>query len=130
MTLVVDSSVVVAALLDGGEVGQWAAEILASGPVAAPHVLAVEVAHVLRRAEGSGAIAPVLAEAGHEQLLALPVDLYPYGELGVRAWELRSNVTSYDAWYVALAEALGCPLATLDGRLTRSTGPRCAFLTP
>ena len=43
---------------------------------------------------------------------------------------LRENVTSYDAWYVALAEALDCPLVTLDRRLSRASGPTCEFITP
>jgi predicted nucleic acid-binding protein len=45
-------------------------------------------------------------------------------------WELRENVTAYDGWYVALAESLGARLATLDVRLTKASGPRCAFTTP
>ena len=47
-----------------------------------------------------------------------------------RIWALRSNLTSYDAWYVALTEALGCPLATLDRKLGRATGPVCEIVTP
>ena len=47
-----------------------------------------------------------------------------------RIWGLRSNLTSYDAWYVALAEGLDCPLATLDRTLTRAPGPKCAFIVP
>jgi len=45
-------------------------------------------------------------------------------------WDLRTNVTAYDAWYVALAETLGAKLATLDTRLSRATGPRCGFTSP
>ena len=47
-----------------------------------------------------------------------------------RVWELRSTVTAYDAWYVALAETLDATLATLDEKLSRATGPRCAFVVP
>jgi predicted nucleic acid-binding protein len=47
-----------------------------------------------------------------------------------RVWELRKNVSAYDAWYVALAELLRAPLATLDLRLTRESGPTCSFVTP
>jgi len=54
----------------------------------------------------------------------------PYAPLGPRVWELRENLTAYDAWYVALAEELGLPLATLDGRLSRAPGPRCEFTIP
>ena len=47
-----------------------------------------------------------------------------------RVWALRHNLTAYDAWYVAVAEALDCPLATLDRRLSRASGPACEVLTP
>ena len=55
------------------------------------------------------------------------MQLKPFAQ---RAWELRHNLTSYDAWYVAVAEALGLPLATLDEGLARASGPKCDFLTP
>jgi predicted nucleic acid-binding protein len=45
-------------------------------------------------------------------------------------WEVRENVTTYDAWYVALAELLDAPLATLDARLRRAAGTSCRFLIP
>jgi len=54
----------------------------------------------------------------------------PVGSFDERVWQLRANVTPYDAWYVALAEALDVPLATLDLRLATAPGPRCRFLTP
>ena len=63
-------------------------------------------------------------------MLGLPVALLPYDSVAARVWELRHNVTPYDAWYVALAEGLDCELATLDGNLSRAPGPRCRFLTP
>lgn len=47
-----------------------------------------------------------------------------------RVWALREDLTSYDAWYVALAEVLECPLATLDRRLSRADGPACGVVTP
>ncbi len=55
---------------------------------------------------------------------------YSYRELAGRIWELRNNITIYDAWYVALAEALDARLATLDVRLARAPGVRCPFVTP
>lgn len=60
----------------------------------------------------------------------MPWQLYPYEPFGARVWELRHNVTAYDAWYVAVAEMLGAPVATLDRRLIGATGPRCAFVVP
>lgn len=127
--LVVDSSVVVAALVDDDDVATWSEDVL-DGDVSAPHLMPVEVAHVLRRMEREGEIGPDVAALAHRDLLVLKVELFPYAALGERVRELRHTVTSYDAWYVALAEDLGVPLATLDGRLARAPGPRCAFVTP
>lgn len=130
MTLVVDASVVVAALVDDGPVGQWAEGVLASDALAAPHLMPVEVANILRRAAGSGRIPADTAGLAHADLVRLRVTLFGYEPHAPRVWELRQNVTSYDAWYVAVAEAVGSPLATLDGRLTRAVGPRCKFVQP
>jgi predicted nucleic acid-binding protein len=60
----------------------------------------------------------------------LDLDLLPYAPFAERVWELRSNVTSYDAWYVAMAEPAGLPMATLDRKLAGATGPGGAFLLP
>ena len=62
--------------------------------------------------------------------MQLDIDLFPFEPFADRIWELRHNVTSYDAWYVALAEALKLPLATLDEPLSKSNGVTCKFLTP
>jgi predicted nucleic acid-binding protein len=62
--------------------------------------------------------------------MQLDMELFSFDPFADRIWELRHTVTSYDAWYVALAEALGLPLATLDGRLSRAKGVACRFLTP
>lgn len=130
MTRVVDASVVVAALTDNTSTGQWAEALLVDGPVAAPHLLPVEAASVLRRAALSGALTSDTASLAHRELASLPVEFFPYVPLADRIWELRSTVTSYDAWYVALAEQLGLELATLDLRLSRASGPRCTFRVP
>lgn len=130
MTLVVDASVVVAALVDTGAPGRWAETVMASGPLAAPHLMPVEVASILRRAALAGDISEDSAALAHRDLLAWPVALFPYPPFGPRAWAMRANVTTYDAWYVALAEHLEAPLATLDRRLTTAPGVRCRFLTP
>ena len=130
MTVVVDASVVVAALVDAGATGTWAENVLQSEPLAAPHLMPVEAANILRRAAIAGDISADLAALAHMDLIALPVELFPYEPFAPRVWELRRNVTAYDAWYVSLAEELGVKLATLDGRLRRSSGPRCSFLAP
>lgn len=63
--------------------------------------------------------------AAVDDLLDLELDIHHTAPLLRRAWELRDNVTAYDACYVSLAEALGCPLLTADARLSRASGPTC-----
>ena len=130
MTLVVDSSVVVAALVDHGADGAWARAQLNSERLMAPHHMPAEVANVLRRAALVDQISAETATLGHEDLLQLRVTLFGYGGFGWRGWELRANLSAHDAWYVALAEALGAPMVTLDRRLPLVTGPRCEFRVP
>lgn len=130
MTLVVDASCVVSALIDAGPEGHWAEAELASHALAAPHLMLVEAANILRRAARSGEISDDLASLAHDDLLALRVELFPYHSLAPRIWELRANTTAYDACYVALAEALAAPLATVDRRLARAPGLRCKFRLP
>ena len=128
MTLVVDASTVVAALVDSGTDGRWAEALLASDSLAAPHLLPVEVANILRRSVLAHAISADQASLAHADLLDLRVELFPYAPFASRVWALRDNVTCYDAWHVAVAEALGAPLATLDARLANAPGPRCQFV--
>jgi predicted nucleic acid-binding protein len=128
MTLVVDASVVVAALVDSGTDGRWAEGLLTSDSLAAPHLLLAEAANILRRSVVSGTISAEQASLAHADLLDLRVELFPYPPFASRIWALRQNVTCYDAWYVAIAEALGAPLATLDARLAKAPGPRCRFM--
>jgi predicted nucleic acid-binding protein len=130
MTLVVDSGLVVAALVDSGPDGTWADQLLTTDNLAAPHLMPVEVANVLRRAAMSGEISTDTASMAHADLLSLRVELFSYEPFATRVWELRDNVTAYDGWYVALAESLGARLATLDLRLSQAAGPRCGFATP
>lgn len=130
MTVVVDASVVVAALIDAGPAGAWAESILMSGSLAAPHLMPVEVANVLRRSALAGDISAAAASLAHDDLVSLRVELFPYSSCASRVWELRSTVTAYDAWYVAVAEILGANLATLDVRLSRARGSRCQFIVP
>jgi predicted nucleic acid-binding protein len=129
VTVVVDASVVVAALVDAGPDGRWADGFLGDD-LAAPHLLHVEVANVLRRAVAASELSDDVASLAHADLLDLRVQLVPYELVADRVWALRGNVSSYDAWYVAVAELLGAPLATLDRRLATAPGPRCRFRTP
>lgn len=130
MTLVVDATTVVAALVDGGPHGEWATTLLESESLAAPHLLPAEVANILRRAARAGDVGVDVASIAHADLLRLRVELFPYESFAERVWQLRDNVTSCDGWYVALAEYLDAPLATLDARLASASGPRCTFVAP
>lgn len=119
-----------AALVDTGANGEWAEKILEQGPLYAPELLRVEAANVLRRLERNQEITEHEANAAFEDLMELDIDLHVFEPFSARIWELRHNLTSYDAWYVALAEAVQSPLATLDRRLAKAEGPTCRFLTP
>ena len=236
MTVVVGASVVVAGLASGDATGKWAESVLAGGPLAAPHLMPVEAASILHRAELAGEISADAASLAHADLRRLRVEYFPYDPFAERIWELRSpglaappgppeparlffppgpagsgtgdraesprywyeqqaemlrkeserrenqartalaqgredlaraalqqkaglqgqlndlqeqyaslqkargdaadersghpGLTSYEAWYVALAEFLGAKLATLDTGLALVPGPRCGFRLP
>jgi predicted nucleic acid-binding protein len=130
LSVVVDSSVLVAALVDTGRNGIWAEGVLSSGSLHAPELARVEATNVLRRLELAKQLTTPEAIAAHEDLMQLDLELFPFDPFADRIRELRYAVTSYDAWYVAIAEALRLPLATMDGRLSRSKGVTCKFLTP
>lgn len=130
MTTVIDASLVVAALVDDGGDGAWAETVLAEGGLVAPHLMPVEATNILRRSALAGEISQDIAAMAHADLLDLRVELFPYEPFAPRVWELRPNVTAYDGWYVALAEALRIDVATLDLRLSRAAGCRCGFRVP
>ncbi len=90
----------------------------------APHLIDLEVASVLRTLEARRQISPALAARAITDLLALDLVRYPHEQLVPRIWQLRGNLTVYDAAYVALAENLACPLVTCDGQLAAAPGNR------
>ncbi len=130
MSAVVDASLLVAATVDSGPEGAWAEEVASRGNLVAPDLALVEATNILRRLEAAGQLERVQAGAAAHDLLQLDLDLVPFAPFADRVWELRHNLTSYDAWYVAAAEELDLPMATLDRRLAAATGPRCRFLLP
>ena len=88
----------------------------------APHLLDLEVAQVVRRYAASGAIDDARGRLALADLADLPLRRYPHDFLLPRIWDLRNNLTAYDAAYVALAEALDSPLLTRDRRLAAAAG--------
>ena len=127
---VIDGSLLVAALVDSGQDGQWAEDVIAADELAGPELTLVETSNVLRRLERAGRISPFEAVSAHRDMLRLDVELFPFRPFADRVWEFRGNLTGYDAWHVAVAEALECPLATLDRRLGRAIGPSCEIVLP
>jgi predicted nucleic acid-binding protein len=128
--VVCDASALVALLLDAGPDGRWATQALTSADLAAPGLMRFEAANILRRHEVGGLVNPDQAVQAHDDLLDLAVEEWPYHVLAKRAWELRRNLSSYDASYVALAELLDAPLVTLDRRISRAPGLSCTVETP
>lgn len=128
--IVPDASVVLAAMVNEEREGSWAAETIRRGVLAAPHHLPAEVASGLRRTASTRPEMRTAADSASHELARLGIEYFPFAPFAGRIWQLRHNVTPYDSWYVALAEALDAPLATLDRKLTRADGPLCEFLTP
>ena len=89
-----------------------------------------EVHSVLRRMELRGELTPTNVDTARKEFTTVRAQLAPFAPFADRVWALRRNLSCYDAWYVALAETLDCPLVTIDHRLSRAVGPECAFVTP
>ena len=123
--LVVDASVIAPVVADAGPDGVRFRQRLHSEQVAAPDLLRVEVLSVIRRQLHVGTLEVTQAEQGVTDLLDLPITVYPTAPLLLRCWQLRDNLTAYDACYIALAETLGCSLLTADTRLSRAPGTTC-----
>lgn len=123
--IVVDASAVLELLLRTKRAARIEARLFAPGETLhAPHLLDVAVAQVVRRYWRSGEIKADRGGQALADLLDLPIARYPHDVLLRRVWELRQNVTAYDAAYLALAEALGAPLLTCDARLASAPGHR------
>jgi predicted nucleic acid-binding protein len=128
--VVCDASALVALLLDSGPDGRWATDAAAGADLAAPSLVSFESANIIRRHELAGIVSADQAKQAHADLLDLAIEPWPYELLAPRAWELRQNLSCYDASYVALAELIGATLVTLDERIGGAPGVRCAVATP
>lgn len=124
--LVVDASVLSDALLDDGPAGDRARdELAADDQWAAPDHIFVEVMSVIRGRLLARKVTLERAEDAVTALVDAAIDKVDPARLVPRMWELRGNVTAYDAAYAAAAEMLECPLLTGDLRLARARGVRC-----
>lgn len=123
--LVVDASIVVVGLTDDGSDGDLVRARLRDEHLFAPELLDLEVMSVLRQLYARGVLESRRADLALRDLVEIPIRRAPHGPLLNRCWELRANLTPYDAAYVALAEAMDSALLTGDGRLAKAPGLRC-----
>ena len=129
-SVVCDASAIAALLLDSGPDGEWVTHTIDRSEIAAPALVTYESANVIRRQELAGQISPDQAAQAHADLLDLAIEVWPYDILAARAWELRQNLSIYDATYVALAETAELTLITLDKRLAKAPGTKCRITAP
>lgn len=123
--IVVDASVVVTALADDGPDGDRVRARLRGERLIAPHLVDIEVLSAWRRLAASGDLDERRVGLAMADLRSLRIDRVPHAPLLDRCWELRQNLTVYDAAYVALAEAMQVPLLTADAKLAAAPGVRC-----
>jgi predicted nucleic acid-binding protein len=123
--VVVDASVIAPALSHEDELGDRLRERLAGERLAAPAMIDLEVASALRGHVRAGRTSPRRAEVALADLAGMRLERTLHVPLIPRIWELRDNLSTYDAAYVALAEALDTVLLTGDARLARAPGIQC-----
>jgi predicted nucleic acid-binding protein len=123
--IVVDASVLVRVLVQSGTDGDRARATVSGHDLAAPELIDLEVASAIRRLVSTSAVSAGVAGRALDLLSTAPVTRYPHLPLVARAWELRENLTVYDAAYAALAELLDVTLVTADRGLASAPGPRC-----
>jgi predicted nucleic acid-binding protein len=125
--LIVDASCMYEVVVDGELAEDVRLRLTDEPDQAAPHVIDAEVLGVVRRDHLLGKLDATAARQAVEDMRDWPGERFGHRDLLERAWELRDSVRSWDALYVALAEALDATLLTLDERLGRAAGPTCAI---
>ena len=127
---VLDAPLVTAALLDTGRRGRWAEQQLLAGGAIGTAALLHQVATMLHQAVSDRLITPEFASITQTELSQLPITLFPLTLTADRTWELLGPLGSKSSADAALAELLGCALATLDPRIAKVKGLRCKVVTP
>lgn len=125
--LVVDASAALDVLLGKEPDSTLAQRISQDGDLHVPHLIDVEILSALRRLVRTKEVSADRAADAQLDFADLPMIRYPHQELADRIWQLRDNLTAYDATYVALAEVLETPLVTCDGKLAGARGHRAAI---
>jgi predicted nucleic acid-binding protein len=121
--IVVDASAIIEVLLNTPDADRVSDRLFDSGDTLhVPHLIDLEIAQVLRRYAASGVLTADRGAQAIQDLTDFPLIRYPHDLLLPRIWELRHNLTAYDAAYVALAEALDAPFVTRDAALARARG--------
>ena len=120
--LVVDTSAVLEALVAREPAHGLVERLTEDGDLHAPHLIDIEVLHALRRLNALGELSDWRASDARTDFRDLALVRYPHIALSDRIWELRHNVTAYDAAFVTLAECLEAPLVTCDSRLRAAPG--------
>lgn len=128
--LIVDATCLYEVVVDTPRADAIRARLASDPDQAAPHLVDVEVLNVIRRHEIEGRLDPTAANQAVDDLHDWPGERFGHRGLIGRAWSLRHNVRGWDAFYVALAEALGGTLLTLDTRLAKASGPTCSVEVP
>lgn len=128
---VIDASVFVDSLVGVGVHGELAREeVRIQSTLQVPAIFAAECTSALRGLVFRGGLSSIRALAALEQVRRVRTLQYPFEPFTQRVWELKNNLTVYDAWYIALAECLHTDLVTGDERLTKAAGPRCWIRRP
>jgi predicted nucleic acid-binding protein len=130
MNLVVDTSAIIAALRNDGELGAWSQAYMSQNDLIAPAGVDLEVLSAVRGIWRGGRMSDHTASVAVGRFGRMHIRKLHTISLHQRIWELRDNLASYDAAFVALAERLNAPLLTCDMSMTRASGPRCEFIAP